>query len=75
MKANKKNNTAEGNLNSDGLKTGREPLTRVGDVMTRHVITMSPHHSCSDAITLMEKHSFRHFLVGGCTYPSPLPHR
>ena len=40
-----------------------ESLTTVGDVMTRHVITMSPHHSFSDAITLMAKHSFRHFLV------------
>ena len=63
MKANKKNNTAEGNLNSNGLKTGGEPLTTVGDVMTRHVITMSPHHSFSEAITLMATHSFRHFLV------------
>jgi hypothetical protein len=58
IKANQKNNPAEGNLNSEGLKTGGKPLKRVGDVMTRHVITMSPHHSFSDAITLMEKHSF-----------------
>ena len=54
MKATQKNKTA---------KTGGESLTTVGDVMTRHVITMSPHHSFSDAITLMAKHSFRHFLV------------
>ena len=63
MKATQKNNTAAGNLNSDGLKTGGESLTTVGDIMTRQVITMSPHHSFSDAITLMAKHSFRHFLV------------
>ena len=63
MKATQKNKTAEGNLNSDGLKTDGEQLTTVGEVMTRHVITMSPHHSFSDAITLMAKHSFRHFLV------------
>jgi CBS domain-containing protein len=41
-----------------GLKTGGKPLNTVGDLMTRHAITMSPHHSFSDAITLMEKHSF-----------------
>ena len=63
MKATQKSNTAEGNLNSDGLITGGESLTTVGDIMTRQVITMSPHHSFSDAITLMAKHSFRHFLV------------
>jgi len=62
MKATQKNNTAEGNLNSEGLKTGGAPLT-VGDVMTRQVITLSPHHSFSDSIALMTKHSFRHFLV------------
>jgi CBS domain-containing protein len=63
MKATQKTNTAEGNLNSDERITGGESLTTVGDVMTRYVITMSPHHSFSDAITLMSKHSFRHFLV------------
>jgi len=63
MKATQKNYTAEGNLNSEGLKTGGGSLTMVGDVMTRKVITMSPHHSFSDAIALMAKHSFRHFLV------------
>ena len=61
MKTNQKNNTAEGNVSSGGHKTSG-PLT-VGDVMTRRVITMSPHDSFSDAITLMAKHSFRHFLV------------
>jgi CBS domain-containing protein len=63
MKATQKNYTAEGNLNSEGLKTSGGSLTTVGDVMTRQVITMSPHHSFSDAIALMAKHSFRHFLV------------
>ena len=61
MKANQKNNTAEGNVGS-GYKTGGAPLT-VGDVMTRHVITLSPHNSFADSVTLMSKHSFRHFLV------------
>ena len=35
----------------------------VADVMTRRVITLSPHHSFSDSVSLMAKHSFRHFLV------------
>ena len=38
------------------------PMT-VADVMTRHVITLNPHHSFSDSVSLMAKHSFRHFLV------------
>jgi CBS domain-containing protein len=63
MKDTHENDTTEGNFGSGWHKTGGEPLTTVGDVMTPHVITMSPHHSFSDAITLMEKHSFRHFLV------------
>jgi CBS domain-containing protein len=42
--------------------TPSAPLT-VGDVMTRHVITLSPHHSFSDSVSLMAKHTFRHFLV------------
>lgn len=35
----------------------------IGEIMTRHVITLNPHHSFSDSVTLMAKHSFRHFLV------------
>ena len=35
----------------------------VADIMTRQVVTLNPHHSFSDAVTLMAKHSFRHFLV------------
>jgi acetoin utilization protein AcuB len=46
-----------------GLKSSSEQLTTVGDVMTRHLITMSPNDSFSDAISLMANHSFRHFLV------------
>jgi CBS domain-containing protein len=61
MKATHKNDTVEGNFGSGRHKIGG-PLT-VADVMTRRVITMSPHDSFSDAITLMAKHSFRHFLV------------
>jgi CBS domain-containing protein len=46
-----------------GVHTTRGGSLTVGDVMTRQVVTMSPHDSFSDAITLMAKHSFRHFLV------------
>ena len=35
----------------------------IATLMTRRVITLSPYHSFSDSVTLMAKHSFRHFLV------------
>ena len=57
-----KSDTAERNDGLDHDGAAGRPLT-VGDVMTRQVVTMSPHHAFSDAITLMAKHSFRHFLV------------
>jgi CBS domain-containing protein len=62
MKDTHGNHTAGGNFGSRRNKTVGRPET-VGDVMTRQVITMNPHDSFSDAITLMAKHSFRHFLV------------
>ena len=62
MKETHRNHSAEGNFGSRRNETVGRPET-VGDVMTRQVITMSPHDSFSDAITLMAKHSFRHFLV------------
>lgn len=43
-------------------KKGKES-TRVEDVMTRRVITLSPDQSCADAVSLMAKYSFRHFPV------------
>src|SRR5262245_38828548 len=43
--------------------SGRAEARTVSEIMIRHVITLSPHHSLSDAVTLMAKHSFRHFLV------------
>jgi CBS domain-containing protein len=35
----------------------------VGDVMTRSAITLSPHHSFSEAVTLMADRHFRHIVV------------
>ena len=35
----------------------------VSDIMTKRVMTLKPYHSLSDAVTLMAKHSFRHFAV------------
>jgi CBS-domain-containing membrane protein len=55
------NNTDE-NIDSPGHRLVDRPMT-VADVMTRHVITLNPHHSFSDSVSLMAKHSFRHFLV------------
>jgi len=36
---------------------------RVGDVMTRKLVTLSPHHTFGEAVQLMSNHRFRHFLV------------
>jgi CBS domain-containing protein len=55
-------NNSEKNVNSRGRRLADRPMT-VADVMTRHVITLNPHHSFSDSVSLMAKHSFRHFLV------------
>ena len=38
------------------------PLT-VADVMTRDVVTLSPKHTFADIVSLMARHSFRHYLV------------
>jgi CBS domain-containing protein len=35
----------------------------VADVMTRSTITLSPHHSFSEAVTLMADRHFRHIVV------------
>ena len=45
-----------------GRKLGRGS-TRVEDVMTRNVITLRPDQTFAEAVNLMAKHSFRHFLV------------
>src|SRR2546430_7997193 len=39
--------------------------TRVAEVMTREVVTLSPRHSFQEAITLVARHRFRHLLVVG----------
>jgi len=46
----------------DDRKTKSSPLC-VADVMTRHVVTLSPHNTFSDIVSLMAKHNFRHYLV------------
>ena len=46
----------EENVDSNGHRSANRPLT-VADVMTRHVVTLNPHHSFSDAVSLMAKHS------------------
>jgi len=55
-------NNPEENVDCRGRRLADRPLT-VADVMTRYVITLNPHHSFSDSVSLMAKHSFRHFLV------------
>lgn len=39
--------------------------TRVGDVMTRAVVTLFPHQSFTEAIALLARHRFRHLLIVG----------
>ena len=41
---------------------GKVP-TRVDEVMTREVVTLSPDQSFQEAITLVARHRFRHLLV------------
>lgn len=38
-------------------------LTRVGAVMTKDVVTLSPHNAFDEAIAVMANHPFRHLLV------------
>ena len=37
--------------------------SRVGDIMTTELVTLSPHHTFGEAVQLMSNHRFRHFLV------------
>jgi acetoin utilization protein AcuB len=46
----------------DSHKRTDVPLT-VSDIMTKRVITLKPYRSLSDSVTLIAKHSFRHFAV------------
>jgi CBS domain-containing protein len=46
----------------DSRERNDVPLT-VDDIMTKRVITLKPYHSLSDSVTLIAKHSFRHFAV------------
>ena len=55
-------NNPEENVDSREHGMTARPLM-VADVMTQHVITLSPHHSFYDAMSLIAKRSFRHFLV------------
>jgi acetoin utilization protein AcuB len=53
---------------SNGTATLDERIvgpTEVADVMTGKVVTLSPHHSFSDAVKLMNERSFRHCVVVG----------
>jgi len=62
MKDTRKNNMARTNDSSVVNKTRNEKLI-AADLMTRQVVTLSPHHSFADSVSLMAQHSFRHFLV------------
>ena len=59
--------TAEDALPAELVKTAspsRVPIpSRVADVMTSKVVTLSPHHSFADAVSVMANRQFRHFVV------------
>lgn len=44
------------------LNTSEAPA-KVGDVMTKKIVTMSPHDTFREAVGLMANRPFRHFLV------------
>ena len=41
------------------------PPARVSDIMTRTVVTLSPHQPFTEALALLARHRFRHLLVVG----------
>lgn len=50
--------------NHRGIDTGaRLPVTRVADIMTTKLVTLSPHHTFGEAVQLMANSNFRHFIV------------
>jgi len=56
------NNSEKNAAIVDARKIKSPPLC-VADVMTRHVVTLSPHNTVSDIVSLMANHNFRHYLV------------
>lgn len=48
-----------GQMNSEIVAT---VPSRVGEVMTREVISLAPQHSFREAIALLARHRFRHLL-------------
>jgi acetoin utilization protein AcuB len=62
MKQNINGRVEESPLLSDGERRSSS-ATRVADIMTRNVTTLSPDHTFGDAVQLMANSRFRHFLV------------
>jgi acetoin utilization protein AcuB len=51
---------------NESLTAPNEPSARskfVADVMTRKTVTLSPHHSVAEAVSLMADRHFRHIVV------------
>jgi len=47
-----------------GIDRGaRSPVTRVAEIMTTKLVTLSPHHTFGEAVQLMANSHFRHFIV------------
>ena len=62
MKRNRKVEAMDGPAVNPQEGIARSPLC-VADVMTRKVVTLSPHHTFADAVQIMSSHLFRHFVV------------
>ena len=62
MKPNRKDEATVGPSARPEERIAGAPLC-VADVMTRQVVTLSPHHTFADAVQIMSSHLFRHFVV------------
>ena len=58
---NREINTCESSMTAQSELTGRYKC--VADVMTRKTVSLSPHHSIVEAVSLMADRHFRHIVV------------
>ena len=54
--------TVRGSLEGS-RKDPDQRMRRVDDVMTREVVSLSPHHNFEDAVNLISNRNFHHFVV------------
>ncbi len=54
--------TAKNNLSAENAKLSSS-ATRVAEIMSTNLVTLSAHHTFGEAVQLMTSSPFRHFLV------------